>query len=903
MSVAHHRTCLTWLSVSMLAGLAGACGDPLLDVEPDDSRGETSLGGATGLPLEPGNAGFAGAFPNVPLPGIGEGAASGGNTPLPVGVDAGNVAAAGSGGATSGNAAPSVPAGSTYVLTSSHRLLLIDPDTGESLTESIITGLDDADVLVGIDFRPADRMLYALARSGSMYRIDTATAVASALGPLDADVTDTSAPYARLEGVHFGIDFNPVVDRLRVVSDTGQNLRINVDTGKVITDTSLNPATPSVTAMAYSNAFGAACRTRLYGVDIATGQLVLADPPNDGKLTAIGALGVSGAPTGNAAFDVYTSADGSNRASVLLEIDATPTLFDVNLGTGAATAPRHIQLEPGESVVGFGAAPPVSAPGQAPGELLGMSESQRLVSFNRAAPAKLCTSVAVNGLAANEKVLGLDVRPADGALYALGSAGNIYTLDVVSGNAARRAVLAADANDTTDPYVRLTDADYGAGFNPVPDRLRAIGSAGQNLRIDVDSGATFTDGPIAGAAAIGAVAYSNAFAGAKSTTLFGVDTSADVLVRVGGDPATGGACPTDLGNPNCGVTTSIGALGQDATAVVGFDIDGKTGTLGSALLALSPAGATSSSLFVVDLETGAATSPAGLANPTIGGGERLSALTLAQNPELTAYAVTRDGQLLTFSPRTPERIDRAASITALHDGETLIGVDLRPVDGLLYAVGNSGRLYTIDLGSGAATQLGALSAAAADDSPFSGFDARASHGLDFNPAADLLRVVSDWGQNLRIVPSARGIGTPPLAQIVGATFTDLDIGPGFPSVVASAYTNAFSGATRTTLFGIDGLSDQLVRQGGPDGTPSPNTGTLTPIGSLGVDALGEVSFDIVGGRNGVALAIIETLDAAPSVYSVSLATGAAVPFNATGNNQIGDGSVLPPIAGVALQLR
>jgi trimeric autotransporter adhesin len=751
MSVAHHRTCLAWYSMKMVASLAGvACGAPLLDVDPDDAQGE--MGGVTSQSPDAGSGGLAGTFPNVPLPAIGaDGGASGADTPLPVGVDPGVAGAAGTGGA----AASAVPAGSSYVLTSSDRLLLIDPDTGATLSESVITGLDDADVLVSIDFRPADRLLYALARSGSLYRIDASTGVATALGPLAADVADTSAPYAGLEGASFGIDFNPVVDRLRVVSDAGQNLRINVDTGKVITDTPLQPATPSVSAAAYGNAFAAACRTRLYGVDTATGQLVLVDPPNDGKLTPIGALGISAAPTGSAAFDVYTSADGIDRASLLLEVDSAPTLFDVNLGTGAATAPRRIELEPGESVLGFGAAPPLSAPAQAPGELLGMTESQRIVSFNRAAPAKLCTSAAVNGLAPNERVLGLDVRPSDGALYALGSAGDIYTLDVASGVATRRALLMADPNDTTDPYTGLTDTDYGAGFNPVPDRLRAIGSAGQNLRIDVDSGATFTDSPIADGAGIGAVAYANAFAGAKSTTLFGVDTSGDVLVRVGGDPATGGACPTDLGNPNCGVITSIGPLGQDATSIVGFDIDGTTGSLGSALLALSPAGATSSSLLVVDLETGAAAAPAGLANPTIGGGERISALTLARNPELTAYAVTSDGQLLTFSPRTPERIERAASITQLYDGEVLIGVDLRPADGLLYAVGNSGRLYTIDVASGAATQLAALTPAAADDSPFSGFDARASHGLDFNPTADLLRIVSDWGQNLRLVPSPR----------------------------------------------------------------------------------------------------------------------------------------------------
>jgi hypothetical protein len=629
---------------------------------------------------------------------------------------------------------------------------------------------------------------------------------------------------------------------------------------------------------------------------------VVQDPPNDGKLTPVGALGVSGALTGSAVFDVLAQADGTNRALAVLDVDAVATLFDVNLATGALGTPRALELAPGEVVVGLSVAPPPSAPAQAPGELIAISEGQRLISFNRTAPGKLCTRTAVSGLASNERVLGLDVRPADGAVYALGSAGSIYTLDVASGAATARAQLVADPTDTTQPYAGLTDAEYGAGFNPVPDRLRAVGSSGQNLRINVDTGATFTDSPIPAPASVGAVAYANAFAGAKSTTLFGIDASADVLVRIGGDPATGGACPTDPGNPNCGVITALGALGLNVSAIAGFDIDGKSGSLGTALVALSPEGASSSSLFVVDLDTGATGAPAGVANAAIGGGERVSALTLAQNPELMAYAVTSGAQLLAFSPRSPQQLESARDITGLYESDTLIGVDVRPGDGALYAVGSSGRLYTLDTTNGAATLVASLAPAAADDNPFSGFDARASHGVDFNPAADLLRVVSDWGQNLRVVPSARSLGTPALAQVAGATFTDLDLGPDFPSVLASAYTNAYAGAARTTLFGIDGLSDQLLRQGGPDGTPSPNTGALTPIGALGLDAVGDVGFDIIGGRNGVALAVIETIDTPPSVYSISLSTGAATPFNAA-SNTIGDGSLDVAIRGVALQLR
>jgi hypothetical protein len=884
---------LSWVAAEIT--IAG-CGAPPLDFGADGGAGAASPPDTPNAPPDGGMPGMGGSFPIIPLPAA---AGTGAGGPL------GGSGLAG-GGAIDGDAGPlqpgagSAPAGAMFVVTSAQRLLAVDVETGAILSELNISGIAAGDALVGADFRPADRRLYALARSGALYRIDVDTAEATPLGVLSADAADTSAPYVALDGSRFGVDFNPVVDRLRVVSDTGQNLRVDVDTAQVISDGALNPGTPRVAAAAYSNAFAAACRTRLYGIDAAAGQLVAQDPPNDGKLLPIGALGASGSLTGEAAFDILTLEDGKNRALTLLELDAVATLFDVDLATGALSAPRALELAAGEGVVGMSLAPPLAAPPQAPGELLAMSESQHLISFNRAAPGKLCTRAAVSGLAPDERVLGLDVRPADGALYALGSAGTVYTLDLASGAAQLKATLTADQADSSEPYAGLSDPEYGAGFNPVSDRLRAIGSSGQNLRIDVDTGATFTDSPVASPTRIGAVAYSNAFAGAKSTTLFGIDAAGDALVRVGGDPATGGACPDDSSNPNCGSISRVGALGLDASAVAGFDIDPKTGVLGSALLALSAEGTSQSSLLVVDLDTGATSAPSGTANPQIGGGERVSALTLAQNPELLAYAVTSDAQLLAFSPRSPDQLRSQLDITGLDDGETLLGVDLRPSDGLLYAVGSSGRLYRLDSASGVATLVASLSAAAADDNPFSGFDARASHGVDFNPAADLLRVVSDWGQNLRIVPSPRSLGTPPLAQAAGATFTDLDLNPGFPTLLASAYTNAFAGATRTTLFGIDGQSDQLLRQGGPDGTPSPNTGTLTPIGSLGIDAVGDVAFDIAGGRNGVALASIEGSDTPPSLYAVSLATGAATPFNTT-SNTVGDGTLR--LRGLALELR
>ncbi len=532
---------------------------------------------------------------------------------------------------------PSVSA-DTYAATSTNRLVYFKRSTGEIKSSADISGLAAGETLVGIDFRPADAALYALSTSGKIYTVDTASGAATLKSTLAADTADTSAPFAALDGEVFGVNFNPVADRLRVVSNNGQNLRINVDTGAATTDGALNPGTPSATAAAYSNSFSVACRTRLYVIDASTNKLLLQDPPNAGTLAEIGSLSAPDSTENWAAFEVVTASDGTNQAFSILPAAVGATIYDIDLASADLDNPRTLSLQTGESLRGVSAAPPSVAPTQAPGEFVGVSVSNQLVSFNRGAPGKLCTKMPIGGLEANEDVLGVDVRPADGALYALGSAGKIYTLDIATGAATLKSTLTADVADVSAPFVSLPDADFGVGFNPVPDRLRAVSRDGQNLRINVDTGATTTDAPLSPTSmAVSAVAYSNAYAGATTTTLYAVDTASANLTTIGGNPATGGACPLDASNPNCGNVTSLGPLGvSDMTDVDGFDIDGDPAAAVSAFLALSIGTATSSSLYVVDLATGAATPPAGVANPTIGGGEALRELTLTANPVVPA---------------------------------------------------------------------------------------------------------------------------------------------------------------------------------------------------------------------------------------------------------------------------
>ncbi len=231
----------------------------------------------------------------------------------------------------------------------------------------------------------------------------------------------------------------------------------------------------------------------------------------------------------------------------------------------------------------------------------------------------------------------------------------------------------------------------------------------------------------------------------------------------------------------------------------------------------------------------------------------------------TLYALNGAGTaLLRFSSAAPTVLTNSVAITGLQPGETIRGIDFRPLNGHLYGLGitdtpgdDTGRLYLLNGLTGAATPV------AAGAAPFSTtlIDG-ASYGFDFNPVPDRIRVVNSAGQNLRVNPN-NGLLT--------AADTNLTSGS---MVVGSAYDRNFEGTPLTTLFGIDFATNSLVRQGGVNGIPSPNGGVITPVGPLGV-ALSSilVGFDIQGGSNTAFAAL--AVGGSTGLYTVNLATGQA----------------------------
>jgi hypothetical protein len=136
-----------------------------------------------------------------------------------------------------------------------------------------------------------------------------------------------------LSGTDFGFDFNPLADRIRIISNTGQNLRVNPVTGAVTVDGLLNPSSTGISAAAYSNNFAGTVATMLFDIDISNDKLYQQNPPNSGTLVEIGNLGINvDAATG---FDIGGT---TGTAFAVLTSGGVTKLYEVNTASGAAAA-------------------------------------------------------------------------------------------------------------------------------------------------------------------------------------------------------------------------------------------------------------------------------------------------------------------------------------------------------------------------------------------------------------------------------------------------------------------------------------------------------------------------------------------------------------------------------------
>ncbi|WP_247686572.1 DUF4394 domain-containing protein [Micromonospora sp. C31] len=219
-------------------------------------------------------------------------------------------------------------------LTDDQKLVTFDVDHPGKACKIGKVRLDDDDKLVGIDYRVQNGKLYGVGDEGGIYVLSTHDASATKVSQLSVD----------LDGEYFGVDFNPAADRLRVISDTGQNLRHNVNDDTTLVDGTLTypPSTATATGLtgaAYTNNdLDADTATTLFDIDTNLDQVAVQSPANAGQLAATGKLGIDADI--QAGFDIYTAVRHDravyNKGFAVLHDDYRSKLYEINLLTGEA---------------------------------------------------------------------------------------------------------------------------------------------------------------------------------------------------------------------------------------------------------------------------------------------------------------------------------------------------------------------------------------------------------------------------------------------------------------------------------------------------------------------------------------------------------------------------------------
>jgi len=537
-----------------------------------------------------------------------------------------------------------------YVLTDDNRIATIVLAGGSTLSAGLtITGIPNNEVLVGIDMRPQNQRLYGLgvdaaANKATLYHITPETGIATQVGVApgliafkDTGGTDIDFPDPATTG--YGFDFNPTVDRIRVVAGA-LNFRANPNTGgpvdtdgvpgnNINPDGAINSGTATVDATAYTNSQPNVTVTTQYTLDAASNSLYLQAPPNNGNQTLIAGVTLGGSAldfTGVNGFDIPTGVDApggsqpvtSGAGFALLNVGGVSGLYSINLVTGEATLIGNVA---GKALAVRNAV--TAAVGLA-------ANGTDIVRFNPATPGTVTTvSVAAN-LVAGEVLVGIDMRPLTGQFYALGidagnDTGTLYLIDPQPGAGAGATIaIAGTASAITfagEDFPDPASAGYGFDFNPTVDRIRVTTSTGLNFRVNPLNGlpaAATTDGDInsGGITGVSATAYTNSFGQGTGgpTTQYTLDAASNSLSIQN---------PPNAGNQTQTKVVTLGGTPLDFTAISGFDIPSAVTVAtanavaaghGWAVLTVSG----TSGLYRIDLTTGVATFQGAVGAPLVG---------------------------------------------------------------------------------------------------------------------------------------------------------------------------------------------------------------------------------------------------------------------------------------------
>lgn len=429
-------------------------------------------------------------------------------------------------------------------------------DLSTPITQMEITGLPSGENILSIDFRPATGQLYAVSSASKLYHINENSGAATELG---------MGPFTpTIDGENASLDFNPTVDRIRLVTESGQNLRLHPELGTVVSiDGSINGGmNPRIGAVAYSDSYSGTTTTTLYDIDLEQDKLYQQVPPNDGGLVEVGDLGQD--LEGMSDMDITPD---NSIAFAVSPMDSKSRLYQINLTSGQATWVGTFNQD--VISISFKTNPIAYA----------TCTDNMFYRFDPMNPNPII--IPFDGLATGEFITGLDHRPINGQLLAVSNMSQLYSVNPSNGKLT--AIGSGFSPEASGMYV-------GFDFNPTVDKIRFVTETGQNLRLDpVQGNAVAIDGSLnPGSPHAPAAAYTNSFAGTTTTALYVIDSENDMLYQVS--------------PPNDGVLVEIGPLGIDIEDDNGFDIGG---TSNMAYGVFTVGGA--SGVYSVDLMTGKAT--------------------------------------------------------------------------------------------------------------------------------------------------------------------------------------------------------------------------------------------------------------------------------------------------------
>lgn len=487
-----------------------------------------------------------------------------------------------------------------------------------------LTGVAAGQVLETIDRRPVNGWLYGLGRDAvtggvQLYVVHPASGAVTPIGT-PVVFTANGSPVTNLGTLE--MDFNPTVDRIRVVTSTGLNFRMNpvngagVDTDAVALGIQMDPAINGeatvVNGAAYTNnqsEIGG--MTTLYTVSADNDELYIQNPANAGTqslpvafsdlIEAVHGLDIS--------HSVVTTTSNmpvaAGSAYGVFTIGGQDRAVQLDLVTGdLSTLPP-----PGAGALGIALQQPPGAPSFA------LTANGQLLRFTTNAPQTTAAST-ILGVAIGETLVDLDLRPATGQLYALGvntltDAATLYIIEPTTGG----ATPVGSVGGISFAGVELPATGWAIDFNTAADRLRVVNANGLNFRINqltgtaVDSDANPNNGNTPDAAlngettSLSGVAYTNS-AGQAFTSLYGLEPVSNTLY-LSSSPNAG------TYGVVAGVTLNGNALDFGASTGLDIQVHVQTAasnmpvTSGVAYASLEVAG--SVHLYTIDLVTGAAT--------------------------------------------------------------------------------------------------------------------------------------------------------------------------------------------------------------------------------------------------------------------------------------------------------